>query len=459
MIKAIYQYGSNQLVARLTSELDEEVQPSTDDFTVAVGGQATCVEHVCLFSEKGCGWLLFIVSSKASVGDSLEVLYRPREFFIYDSEGEEVLPFKGATDLAAFPENFDTSLFAERFDQMGAGTEESSGYEVTARSSLDPQGYLVVRVQPNIDQACRDIEEDYRARILETGKSLTIASVEVNRRESTVSVLVSQRLDGLQGTIQLDYVGSYSSLLVNGGEPVMPFSVLYPLSSPATQNSVSNLRPTESISAEERPGGGFKLNNTLLISGLALSAILLAAVAGIWMMGGNSETDRADGVPLQTSAAKNDSSSDKGSSVQSGSVNQVLSAPKDCQMKVPSGAFFTGQCVNGNPGGHGKLRWPNGASYSGDIKRGEPDGLGKITYPSGDIYEGAFKAGEKHGYGKMRWVSGAMHEGEYIEGKRHGYGIYRYSDGRRYEGIFNNGRFTQQGDCYPLKGQPYQGKC
>lgn len=63
-------------------------------------------------------------------------------------------------------------------------------------------------------------------------------------------------------------------------------------------------------------------------------------------------------------------------------------------------------------------------SYTGELLNGEPHGTGRLEMQNGDVYEGEFREGEFDGIGVYRWAKGGIYEGEFRNGDFHGQGSY-----------------------------------
>ncbi len=116
-------------------------------------------------------------------------------------------------------------------------------------------------------------------------------------------------------------------------------------------------------------------------------------------------------------------------------------------------AYFTGEWVNGNPNGTGKIlftdkkdvvegvfdhglsgnvtwSYADGRKYCGDLKNGQLTGRGKL-YSNANrlIWDGEFKNGNPCGKGILYFENGNRYEGEILNGKCHGQGTFIYPQG------------------------------
>lgn len=80
--------------------------------------------------------------------------------------------------------------------------------------------------------------------------------------------------------------------------------------------------------------------------------------------------------------------------------------------------------LNGRFHGHGIHIAPTGHQYTGDFVQEDRSGLGKLIYPNGDVYEGGFKKNERDGRGTfVEKRTGNRYEGGFKEDKRSGKGV------------------------------------
>ena len=103
--------------------------------------------------------------------------------------------------------------------------------------------------------------------------------------------------------------------------------------------------------------------------------------------------------------------------------------------KVYDGEFRKGRFEGYGALNHNELR------YTGQFVDGQPDGLGKLTLPNGDYCEGGFSKGLPSGVG-LQVIHASVHTegltymGGFVEGVRHGHGIAKYGDRAVYVGPF-----------------------
>ena len=118
--------------------------------------------------------------------------------------------------------------------------------------------------------------------------------------------------------------------------------------------------------------------------------------------------------------------------------NGILETKNDeiCTIIFKNGTKYIGEIHNNKITGKGKYIFPSGAFYSGNLLNGFRNGFGK--YYSNEIsYEGNWKNGLKNGIGKMI-NKNMIYEGNWINGNINGYGKIKWNNGNLYEGYFNN---------------------
>jgi len=123
------------------------------------------------------------------------------------------------------------------------------------------------------------------------------------------------------------------------------------------------------------------------------------------------------------------------------------------------GKVMEGHWRNGVAYGGFTIKWPNGTQYIGEIENDVPNGEGTMTFANGDSYAGQFVKNLKHGQGLMKWANGISYEGRYENDVPNGFGIYKLADGSRFEGMFVDGQVTQNGTCYLFDGTNTRGPC
>ena len=63
-----------------------------------------------------------------------------------------------------------------------------------------------------------------------------------------------------------------------------------------------------------------------------------------------------------------------------------------------------------------------------------------MKLPEGAIYRGDIVDGKRHGKGTLTWPDGSCYSGEWKEGLYHGYGVYTFANGEKYEGFWQEER-------------------
>lgn len=165
-----------------------------------------------------------------------------------------------------------------------------------------------------------------------------------------------------------------------------------------------------------------------------------------------------------------------------------------------SGAFYTGEFVDGVRHGYGFYTYSNGNTYLGEWVNSNREGYGIYTYNDSKLksYAGEWKSNSRNGIGILYykdekiavrfgvweensylykykklgcvegncfegkglyvWNDGSRYEGEFKNGKREGEGVYYYPKGAKYVGTQANGKRNGYGTYYYTNGKKYIGK-
>ncbi|HRI60261.1 MAG TPA: caspase family protein [Saprospiraceae bacterium] len=119
---------------------------------------------------------------------------------------------------------------------------------------------------------------------------------------------------------------------------------------------------------------------------------------------------------------------------------------------------LSAQCLSGNcQNGTGKYRYSTGAVYSGQFVNGNREGKGKLTFPNNNVYEGQFSRNRINGEGTMIYSMGDKYVGNWFSDQPNGKGKYYFKSKERYEGDFKSGKFEGQGTMYYPDGAYYTG--
>ncbi len=113
------------------------------------------------------------------------------------------------------------------------------------------------------------------------------------------------------------------------------------------------------------------------------------------------------------------------------------------KMVWDSGVVYEGEWLSNQPHGQGTMTWNDGATYTGDFVKGIRQGKGTIRWSDGSVYVGEFENNERHGQGTLTWASGTYYTGEWQHGKQHGQGTLVFESGTVQSGTWNQGEFVQ----------------
>lgn len=150
------------------------------------------------------------------------------------------------------------------------------------------------------------------------------------------------------------------------------------------------------------------------------------------------------------------------------------------RLDYPNGSWLSGRFVNGQLNGPGEWRDPKGGHYQGEFVEGEFSGQGRLTYADGSQYVGAFKHGRMHGegrlsqgelsysggfrhdrfhgYGTLELADGSRHQGQFVRGEATGQGVLVDGDGNQFSGLFKRGRLNGEGSFVGSDGSRYSGQ-
>ncbi len=124
----------------------------------------------------------------------------------------------------------------------------------------------------------------------------------------------------------------------------------------------------------------------------------------------------------------------------------------------PDGSQYTGELINGKPGGQGRIQWANGDSYEGQWRNEQPHGRGKKTFLDGSIYEGEFANGQQDGKGQLTYPDGTVYSGDWQSGAPNGQGKFAFKEAGTYEGAVYLGLPHGQGTFLYANGNIYDGQ-
>lgn len=124
--------------------------------------------------------------------------------------------------------------------------------------------------------------------------------------------------------------------------------------------------------------------------------------------------------------------------------------------RLPDGARYRGELVDGRLEGQGRLDYDNGAWYAGRFEHGLLHGHGTWQGADGSRYSGGFAAGLFDGQGRLAMADGSVYQGGFRQGLFDGEGSLE-QQGTRYRGGFQFWRFHGQGLLEQLDGTRYEG--
>uniref|UniRef100_A0A7S3MWI8 Uncharacterized protein n=1 Tax=Strombidium inclinatum TaxID=197538 RepID=A0A7S3MWI8_9SPIT len=112
---------------------------------------------------------------------------------------------------------------------------------------------------------------------------------------------------------------------------------------------------------------------------------------------------------------------------------------------------YEGDFKEGQKTGKGKFDF-EGNSYEGDFINGQFHGFGKYYFvDSGKVYTGQFIENNIEGEGRMDWSDGSYYIGDFVNGKMEGKGIKTFANGNSFEGLWKNNLQHGQGTYYNAK--------
>ncbi|MGV8688336.1 C13 family peptidase [Pseudomonas aeruginosa] len=126
------------------------------------------------------------------------------------------------------------------------------------------------------------------------------------------------------------------------------------------------------------------------------------------------------------------------------------------RLDYDNGAWYAGRFEHGLLHGHGTWQGADGSRYSGGFAAGLFDGQGRLAMADGSVYQGGFRQGLFDGEGSLE-QQGTRYRGGFRKGLYSGQGTLDGSDGSRYRGGFQFWRFHGQGLLEQLDGTRYEG--
>ncbi|HEJ3940388.1 TPA: caspase family protein [Pseudomonas aeruginosa] len=133
--------------------------------------------------------------------------------------------------------------------------------------------------------------------------------------------------------------------------------------------------------------------------------------------------------------------------------------------RLPDGARYRGELVDGRLEGQGRLDYDNGAWYAGRFEHGLLHGHGTWQGADGSRYSGGFAAGLFDGQGRLAMADGSFSDsqgnqyaGTFRDGQLNGKGRWSGPDGDRYVGQFKDNQFHGQGRYESASGDVWIGR-
>lgn len=127
------------------------------------------------------------------------------------------------------------------------------------------------------------------------------------------------------------------------------------------------------------------------------------------------------------------------------------------RLDYPNGAWYEGGFDRGLQSGHGEWHGGDGSTYSGEFREGLFDGRGRLQFVDGSIYDGQFKQGEFDGEGRLTQGT-TTYSGGFRKGRYNGLGSLELPDGTRHQGWFVNGEANGEGARQDSLGNQYSGQ-
>ncbi len=126
------------------------------------------------------------------------------------------------------------------------------------------------------------------------------------------------------------------------------------------------------------------------------------------------------------------------------------------RLDYDNGAWYAGRFEHGLLHGHGTWQGADGSRYSGGFAAGLFDGQGRLAMADGSVYQGGFRQGLFDGEGSLE-QQGTRYRGGFRKGLYSGQGTLDGSDGSRYQGSFRQGRLEGEGSFSDSQGNQYAG--
>ena len=178
------------------------------------------------------------------------------------------------------------------------------------------------------------------------------------------------------------------------------------------------------------PGPGPKRRLLIVIAG---AAVLVAGIAAYVLLSAPGASTAAEDSPVSTTPEAVQPST--GTSSGTDGIQE---------MSYSDGSFYRGEMRNGMRNGTGTLVYGDNTAnqldtYTGQWVDDQRSGTGKLTWKDGSVYEGQWKDDRVHGQGVYTFPSGAILVGTWENGKENGEFTRTMPDGTVYRQVYENG--------------------
>ena len=116
---------------------------------------------------------------------------------------------------------------------------------------------------------------------------------------------------------------------------------------------------------------------------------------------------------------------------------------------------YSGDLDFGKISGTGTLTYNSGEIYTGEMLNAELNGLGKMEFPAIGIYTGEFDESVRNGEGTFTWLDGSSYTGTWSNDKVNGFGTITFADKSILDGVFQDGLLSS-GTYTAVNGDKYE---